>query len=93
MWLRLLILAIFVYAGFGLKGIEGIAIGMVLYRRKWQHHSQQFWHILTEVLVIRDPNELSALAADRKSSMLLLPYGIPIAIGTIGYFAYAGMML
>lgn len=80
---------------FGISAVVGgvIAIGMVLYRRKWQHHQQQFWHILTEVLVIRDPNELSALAAERKGRMLLLPYGIPIAIGTIGYFAYAGMML
>ena len=69
-----------------------IAIGMVLYRRKWRHHRLQFWAILTEILVIRDPNQLSAMAAERKSTMLLLPYGIPIAIGTIGYFAYLGML-
>lgn len=70
-----------------------IAVGMVLYRRKWRHHQMQFWSILTEIFVIRDPNELSAIAADRKSTMLLLPYGIPIAIGTIGYFATTGMLL
>ena len=70
-----------------------IAIGMVLYQRKWDHHRRQFWSIFTEILIIRNPDELSDLAAKRKSSMLLLPYGIPIAIGTIGYFAYMGATL
>jgi len=36
---------------------------------------------------------LAALAAGRKSSMMLLPYGIPIAVGTIVYFIWAGMLL
>lgn len=70
-----------------------IAVGMVLYRRKWRHHQAQFRAILTEFLVIRDPNQLSAIAAERKSTMMLLPYGIPIAIGTIGYLACQGMLL
>ena len=70
-----------------------IAIGMVLYQRKWDHHRRQFWSIFMEILIIRNPDELSELAANRKSSMLLLPYGIPIAIGTIGYFAYMGATL
>ena len=70
-----------------------IALGMVLYRRAWRKHRLQFETILTEILTIRDPNQLSAMAADRKSSMLLLPYGIPIALGTIGYFVWTGMLL
>ncbi len=70
-----------------------IAVGMVLYRRKWRHHQGQFLGIVTEILTIRDPNELAAIAAKRKSSMMLLPYGIPIAIGTIAYFACTGMLL
>ena len=49
--------------------------------------------ILGEILTIRDPNQLSAIAAERKSAMLLLPYGIPIAIGTIGYFVWTGMLI
>jgi prepilin peptidase CpaA len=32
------------------------------------------------------------MAAGRKSSMLLLPYGIPIAVGSIAYFAWWGML-
>jgi len=83
------------FCAFCVSAIVGgiIAVGMVLWRRKWQHHCGQFRTILTEILVIRDPNELSSLAAQRKSSMLLLPYGIPIAIGTIGYFIWMGMLL
>lgn len=70
-----------------------IAMAMVLYSRKWGHHRSQFFSIFNEMMVIRDPNQLSAIAADRKGSMMLLPYGIPIAIGTIAYFFWAGMLL
>ncbi len=70
-----------------------LAVGMVLYRRAWGKHSMQFKTILNEVLTIRNPEVLSQIAAERKSTMLLLPYGIPIAIGTILYFAWMGMLL
>ncbi|HUT88769.1 MAG TPA: A24 family peptidase [Thermoguttaceae bacterium] len=70
-----------------------IAVGMVLYRRRWRHHQSQFLGILTEILIVRNPSQLSAMAAERKSSMMLLPYGIPIAIGSIAYFAWWGMLL
>lgn len=71
----------------------GIAVAMVLLRRGFRHHKAQFSVILAEIFFIRDPNTLSAIAAERKSSMLLLPYGIPIAIGTIAYFTWTGMLL
>jgi len=82
------------FYAFCLSAIIGgvIALGMVLYRKAWHKHRDQFGLILNEVLTIRDPNQLSAIAAQRKSSMLLLPYGIPIALGTILYFALAGML-
>ena len=70
-----------------------IAIAMVLWRRDWYHHLYQFWTITSEILEVRDPSELSTIAAGRKSAMLLLPYGIPIAIGSIAYFAWMGMLL
>ena len=70
-----------------------IAVGMVIYRRSWWQHYYEFWRILSEIVVVRDPNRLAVSAAERKSSMTLLPYGIPIAIGTIGYFACKGMLL
>ena len=70
-----------------------LAVAMVLCRRAWKRHSAQFMVILNEIMVIRNPEQLSAIAAERKPSMLLLPYGIPIAIGTIGYFLWMGMLV
>lgn len=83
------------FYAFCLSAIFGgvIALGMVLYARKWRQHRDRFWCILMEILVVQNPSELSTLAAGRKSSMMLLPYGIPIAVGTIVYFIWAGMLL
>lgn len=68
-----------------------IALGMVLYRRSWSKHKDQFWGILNEIATIKDPEKLAEIAAERKQRMFLLPYGIPMAIGTIAYFAWNGM--
>jgi prepilin peptidase CpaA len=70
-----------------------IAVAMVLFRRRWHYHLAQFFQIVHEILAVRDPETLSASAAQRKSSMLLLPYGIPIALGTIAYFLWSGMLI
>ena len=70
-----------------------LAVLMVAYRRAWGKHARQFRTILEEIVTIRDPNELAAIAAERKGSMLLLPYGIPIAIGSIIYFAWEGLLI
>ena len=70
-----------------------IAIGMILWKRSWAKHKDQFWLILNEIATVQDPEKLSEIAAERKPRMFLLPYGIPIAIGTIGYFAWFGMRL
>ena len=80
---------------FAISGIIGavLAILMILYQRAWGKHSGQFWMILSEIVTIKDPTKLSTIAADRKSSMLLLPYGIPIAMGTITYFAWTNMLV
>lgn len=70
-----------------------LAVLMVLARRSWSKHYHQFWSIAHEIVTVKDPNQLAVIAAERKPRMLLLPYGIPIAIGTIGYFAWMGMLL
>ncbi|MCA9205462.1 MAG: prepilin peptidase, partial [Planctomycetales bacterium] len=70
-----------------------LAVGMVLSRKAWHKHKEQFLLILNEVMTIRNPTQLSEIAAERKPSMLLLPYGIPIAIGTICYFGWMGMLV
>ncbi len=69
-----------------------MAVIMVASRGAWKKHYEQFLMILSEWSVIKNPYELSKIAAERKPSMFLLPYGIPICIGTIGYFMYAGLM-
>jgi prepilin peptidase CpaA len=66
---------------------------MMLWSGQWRKHYDQFWFILNEVITVKDPNKLEVLAAQRKPSMLLLPYGIPIAIGTILYFMWTGMLV
>ncbi|MEX0715423.1 MAG: A24 family peptidase [Planctomycetaceae bacterium] len=69
-----------------------MAVFMAWRRRKLQHHYANFLMIFTEWMTVRNPRDLSAIAADRKPNMLLLPYGIPICIGSIGYFLWAGML-
>jgi prepilin peptidase CpaA len=83
------------FYAFCLSAIIGgvIAVAMVLVGSNWRQHKAQFWAILTEMMIVRDPNKLSTIAAERKGSMLLLPYGIPIAVGTIAYFICTGMLL
>ena len=83
------------FYSFCLSAVIGgvIAIGMVLYQRKWKKHKDQFFGILGEISTVRDPDKLAAIAAERKPTMLLLPYGIPIAIGTIAYFAWMGLLI
>ena len=69
-----------------------MAIIMVLWAKEWDKHYGNFIMIFMEILTVKNPNKLSAIAAERKPRMKLLPYGIPICIGSIAYFAYAGMI-
>lgn len=83
------------FYAFCLSAVVGglIALAMMALTRRFRHHLALLGAIVREILVVKDPNRLAALAAERKGSMLLLPYGIPIAIGTIGYFLWMGMLL
>lgn len=80
---------------FVVSAILGAIIGVLMaaLSGEWRHHQKQFFTIISEILVIRNPTKLAEIAAERKPRMRLLPYGIPIAIGTIGYFAYLGINL
>ncbi len=69
-----------------------MAVLMVAYRRDFTKHYANFLSIWYEWMTIRSPEKLAAIAAERKPTMFLLPYGIPICIGSIGYFWYAGMI-
>jgi prepilin peptidase CpaA len=70
-----------------------IAIGQIAWKRAFAKHFRQMVFISNEIITIRNPETLSQIAAQRKSSMCLLPYGIPICIGTIGYFAWMGLLV
>lgn len=69
-----------------------MAVVMVWKTGKFNHHYGNFLMIWNEWTTIRNPRKLSEIAAERKPRMHLLPYGIPICIGSIAYFIYAGLV-
>lgn len=80
---------------FAVSAIVGgvMAIVMVAWSGQFIKHWVQFQVIGNEILTVRNPERLSEIAAARKPTMMLLPYGIPIAVGSIAYFAWAGILL
>ncbi len=79
---------------FAVSAVVGgiMALAMVAWSGEYIRHWAQIQVIGHEILTIRDPSKLSAIAAERKPRMRLLPYGIPIAVGTIAYFAWMGLL-
>ncbi len=51
-------------------------------------HWVMFQTIGHEIISIRNPCELAERAGQRKKNMMLLPYAIPIAVGSIAYFGW-----
>jgi prepilin peptidase CpaA len=70
-----------------------LAIIMIISAGEARKHFNQFFFILNEITTIRNPETLAEIATERKSSMRLLPYGIPLAIGTVLYFAWMGLLI
>jgi prepilin peptidase CpaA len=66
---------------------------MVLVSGDLLNHWVMFQTIGHEILSIRNPVELAQRAGMRKKNMMLLPYGIPIAVGSIAYFGWMGLLL
>ena len=71
-------------------GLMGLA--MMAWSGELIRHVSLIQTIGSEIFTVRNPGKLSELAARRKPTMLLLPYGIPIAVGSITYFAWAGFL-
>jgi prepilin peptidase CpaA len=69
-----------------------MALAMVAWSGEYLRHWVLFQTIGHEILTVRDPAKLAATAAARKPTMTLLPYGIPLAVGSIAYFTYAGLL-
>jgi prepilin peptidase CpaA len=70
-----------------------IAVAMIFKSGQWEKHWAMAHQILHEWKTIRKPEKLAQIARDRKPRMMLLPYGIPMAIGSIAYFAMSGMLV
>ncbi len=74
--------------------VGGVMAAVMIYRSgQWEKHWAMAHTILHEWKTVRNPQKLAAIARERKPTMKLLPYGIPMAIGSIGYFALAGMLI
>jgi prepilin peptidase CpaA len=69
-----------------------MAIVMIAWTGQYIRHWAMFQTIGNEILSVRNPAKLSEIAAARKPTMLLLPYGIPMAVGSIAYFVWSGLM-
>jgi len=70
----------------GIMALVMIAIG-----GRWRKHLVQMKMISEEIVVLKDPNRLFERAAQRKPTMMLLPYGIPMTIAALGYFFFQGL--
>ena len=68
-----------------------MAVYMACRGGEFKKHLAQSVVILNEWKSGMSLRELSAVAGERKHRMKLLPYGIPICVGSLGYFAWAGM--
>lgn len=68
-----------------------MALVMIAYSGRWKKHFRQFNMLIGEFFEVRDSEVLFQRAADRKSKMYLLPYGIPMTVAALGYFAFQGM--
>jgi prepilin peptidase CpaA len=79
---------------FGVTVVVGalMAVLMILFSGRVQHHVRQGISIAYEIMTVRNPRKLFENAKERKPTMYLLPYGIPICIGSILYFVYAGLI-
>lgn len=68
-----------------------MAVFMAWRGGQFRKHYDQACGILMEWKSGASPARLSAIAAERKPNMMLLPYGVPICIGSLSYFAWAGL--
>lgn len=89
------ILATNVFYSFCVGAIVGgvLAVGMAIHAGEWKKHKDQFFYIFNEIMTIRNPEVLAEIAGERKSTMRLLPYGIPMAIGTLIFMGWEGMLI
>lgn len=69
-----------------------MAAVMILVSGRWRHHLRMAGVILGDVLRLRSATGCFDRATERKPTMTLLPYGIPVCIGAIGTFIQQGVL-
>ncbi|MBL8871735.1 MAG: prepilin peptidase [Planctomycetaceae bacterium] len=69
-----------------------MAVFMIAASGRWKKHFGQMKMITQEIVDVRDPETLFAIAKERKPRMMLLPYGVPMTIAALGYFATQGLL-
>jgi prepilin peptidase CpaA len=69
-----------------------MALVMIGVSGRWRKHFGQMQMITKEIVDVRDPETLFAIAKERKPRMMLLPYGVPMTIAALGYFATQGLL-
>lgn len=70
-----------------------LAVIMIVAAGEGRKHFTQMFMILQEIKTVKAPEALAKIATQRKTKMRLLPYGIPMAIGTVLYFAWMGLLI
>jgi prepilin peptidase CpaA len=65
-----------------------IAAGMILVRGQFRRNLDNTRAILGDLVHAGGVGKVAANAKERKSRMHLLPYGIPLCIGFVGYLVY-----
>jgi len=89
-WLGIVV-TLYAFAATAIVG--GIMAAFMIFKSgQWEKHWAMAHQILHEWKTVRNPEKLAKIARERKPNMHLLPYGIPMAIGSIAYFAIAGML-
>lgn len=69
-----------------------MALVQIALSGNWVKHWVQAQALLQEIATVRDADKLYEISQERKPRMLLLPYGIPMTVAAIGYFAFAGLI-
>ena len=67
-------------------GIMGVV--MAILSGRTMHHVRMCGTILRDIVTLRSPTKIFEAALDRKESMTLVPYGIPVCIGAITTFIH-----
>ena len=70
-----------------------MAVVQIAMSGDWLKHWTQAQALLQEIATVRNADKLYEISQERKPRMLLLPYGIPMTVAAIGYFAFAGLDL